>query len=75
MSHDGFHALITDAQHDPELTPWLLGILNDSPVEAGDFLKSLAAAAVRASPENYRILRPALLHMRDKYPKYHAENL
>ena len=36
----------------------------------GDFLKSIAHAALRADPSNYEILRPALLKFVEKYPDY-----
>lgn len=56
---------------DAELLPWLLGIANGKPTPAGDFLRSLADAALRADGMNYLVLRPALQHVREKYPKYH----
>jgi hypothetical protein len=58
------------AHEDPELLPWLLGIANEKPTPAGDFLDSLAEAALRADSANYCILRPALQQIREKYPKY-----
>jgi hypothetical protein len=58
------------AQEDIELVDWLLGIANHKPTEPGDFLKALAAAALRADPENYPLMRPMLLHVRAKYPEY-----
>ena len=57
------------AQSDDVLLPWLLGIVHPQS-GAGSFLKSLADAALRADWENYPILRPALLELRAKYPKY-----
>jgi hypothetical protein len=62
------HGMI--AHEDTQLLDWLLGIANQKPVESGDFLKSLADAALRADWENYAALRPALLYIRDKYPQY-----
>jgi hypothetical protein len=58
------------AQADPELLTWLLGIYNGIPSKSGSFLESLALMALRADESNYEILRPALLLIRDKYPKY-----
>lgn len=58
------------AQTDPELLPWLLGIANSQPTRAGDFLVCLASAALRADHVNYPDLRPALLSIRDRFPKY-----
>ena len=63
-----------NAHTDPELNSWLLTILNGDPerriAPAGDFLKSLAHAALRADIDNYAILRPALLKMKRKYKVY-----
>lgn len=61
------------AQQDPELLPWLLGIENGEPTPAGGFLRALAGAALRADHENYADLRPALLSIRDRFPKYRDE--
>ena len=61
------------AQGDPELLPWLLGIANGKPVGAGGFLTALAGAALRADSQNYTDLRPALLAIRDRFPKYHDD--
>lgn len=58
------------AQEDRELLPWLLGIVNHRPTRAGDFLKAVADAALRADFENYAILRPALLELQKKYSWY-----
>jgi hypothetical protein len=54
------------AQADPELYDWLLNAANF----AGDFLKSIAWAGLRADADNYPVLRPALLVMKFKYPEY-----
>lgn len=58
------------AHQDTELIDWLMGIVNWHPTEPGDFLKSLADAALRADFENYPTLRPALIEFKKKYPKY-----
>jgi hypothetical protein len=62
------------AHQDLKLFPWLLGIINNKPTRAGDFLRSLADAALRADAENYITLRPALLDIRTKYPGYRDES-
>ncbi len=59
------------AQGDKELFPWLMGIIDGVPSEPGGFLEDLASAALRADWDNYRLLRPALLELMNKYPKYH----
>lgn len=58
------------AQQDVTLAPWLYGIVNHIPTRSGDFLRSLAEAALRADADNYLILRPALVQLREKYPGY-----
>jgi len=55
-------------QEDPVLLDWCNGVLR--PDGAGDFLKAVAAAALRTDPENYPLLRPFLLEMLKKYPQY-----
>lgn len=59
------------ATNDSILSPWLWGITHHKPVRPGGFLAGLAEIAFNADPDNYDILRPALLAMRKKYPKYH----
>ncbi|MGH8863277.1 MAG: hypothetical protein ACREVZ_01290 [Burkholderiales bacterium] len=54
------------AQTDPELLTWLLNAQR----KAGGFVATLAEAAMRADHENYPILRPVLVQMREKYPQY-----
>lgn len=63
-----------NAHSDNELVDWLFTVVNGDTERgikpAGDFLKSLASAALRADPSNYAILRPALLIMKNKYSEY-----
>jgi hypothetical protein len=58
------------AADDPTLSPWIYGIIHEEPTRSGDFLYDLANAAVRADPQMYAILRPALLAIRAVHPKY-----
>lgn len=51
---------------DPELLEWLA----KADREGGGFLSALASAALVADFENYPILRPVLIEMRNKYPQY-----
>jgi hypothetical protein len=51
---------------DPELLEWLA----NANQRGGGFVASLANAALRADPENYWLMRPLLLQMREKYPDY-----
>lgn len=69
---NGLLGMVLD--QDPEVAPWVYGILHGEPTPAGDFLKDLAAAANRADPQNYPTLRPALLQMMARYPKYYCRH-
>jgi hypothetical protein len=40
---------------------------------AGDFLKTVANAALHADAYNYPLLRPSLIALKAKYPKYRFE--
>ncbi len=54
------------AADDPELFNWL----DQASAKGGGFLKTIAMAGLRADSDNYEILRPALLQLKAKYPKY-----
>jgi|HubBroStandDraft_5_1064220.scaffolds.fasta_scaffold496588_3 hypothetical protein len=58
------------ATEDSHLAPWIYGIIHGEPTPSGGFLRSLADAAVRADPQMYAILRPALALIREQFPKY-----
>ena len=70
--HEG--NVILSAQADPELFEWLMAVyFGDSKrglAPAGEFLRSLANAALHADWENYPMLRPVLLQFKAKYPHY-----
>lgn len=53
---------------DPLLLEWLANADRDG----GGFVSSIARAALVADDENYPLLRPVLLRLRLKYPKYEA---
>jgi hypothetical protein len=55
---------------DPEILEWL----NNASLKAASFLSSLAFAALLADWENYPIIRPVVIAMRDKYPQYDASD-
>lgn len=62
---------IASAQEDGELFNWLVNAAgHGTGPPAGDFLENLAEAGLRADYENYPILRPVLVVMAKKYPKY-----
>jgi len=54
------------ANADVELFPWLVAAQS----RAGGFLSTIADAALRADPENYRLIRYVLLALKAKYPQY-----
>lgn len=51
---------------DPELLEWLAKAAQDG----GGFVRSIATAGLVADHDNYPLLRPVLLQMREKYRKY-----
>jgi hypothetical protein len=51
---------------DPELLEWLAKADQDG----GGFVRSVARAALVADPENYPLIRPLVLALRQKYPVY-----
>ena len=54
------------ASTDDVLLVWIVNASNSG----GSFLKSLAEAGLRADEDNYRLIRPVLLKMKEKYPQY-----
>ncbi len=57
---------------DPGLDSWIWGIIQGQPTPSGSFLHWLARTAISADPDNYQILRPVLLKIKAKYPKYRS---
>jgi hypothetical protein len=51
---------------DPELLEWLAKANQDG----GGFLSAVARAALMADQENYPLIRPLIMELRRKYPKY-----
>jgi len=55
------------AQSDnPELLEWLAS----ADQFGGSFVRSVARAALVADRENYALIRPLIMELRRKYPKY-----
>ena len=52
---------------DPELDTWLGNLMR---MGCGGFLQSIYQVAVCADPDNYELVRPLLLELKKKYPKY-----
>ncbi len=51
---------------DPELTAWI----NMAIRYGGSFINSICHAALHADEDNYGLMRPLLLALKAKYPKY-----
>lgn len=56
---------------DPELSTWLMTAAGHTArPSGGGFVRTIAEAGLKADRDNYRILRPALLQLKAKYPQY-----
>jgi hypothetical protein len=53
---------------DLQVFEWLV----NAAAGGGGFVSSFAVAALRADHENYPIIRPALIKLREKYPAYNS---
>lgn len=53
-------------EDDPELLEWLAKANH----EGGGFVSAIARAALVADWENYPLIRPLILQLRAKYPRY-----
>lgn len=51
---------------DPELLEWLAKAVHDG----GGFVSSAARAALVADHDNYPLIRPLIIQLRQKYPRY-----
>jgi hypothetical protein len=63
-------AAFTFREDEEEIRRWIYGINQSEPVPAGGFLHSFAQTLCRADDTNYPLLRPALLALKAKFPKY-----
>ena len=54
------------ALEDPELKSWLLELVADP---APSFLCTLAEAVLTADPEDYAVVRPSLIQLKEKYQR------
>jgi hypothetical protein len=63
-------AAFTFREDEEEVRRWIYGINQAEPVHAGGFLHSFAQTLCRADETNYPLLRPALLALKAKFPKY-----
>jgi hypothetical protein len=58
------------SQDDEEIRRWIHGINQHEPTRPGDFLLAFAAAVCRADDSNYSLMRPAIIMLMSKFPKY-----
>ncbi|SRR6266571_31601 len=63
-------ASFTLREDDEEIRRWISGINQAEPSHPGGFLEAFAATVCRADPTNYPLLRPAVLALKTKFPKY-----
>jgi hypothetical protein len=63
-------AAFTLREDEEEIRRWVHGINQSEPCHPGDFLYQFARAVCRADCSNYPVLRPALLALKAKFPKY-----
>lgn len=61
-------------QDDEDIQRWIYAVANDAPQPAGDFLKKVVAAALHADPDNYPLLRPAIIVLKRKFPNYRMDD-
>lgn len=57
-------------EDDEAVRRWISGINQGEPTPPGGFLEAFAATVCRADPTNYPLLRPAVLALKAKFPKY-----
>jgi hypothetical protein len=54
---------------DDEMSNWLMHAAE----RGGGFVRSFAETVMRADDDNYRLLRPALIALKEKYPRYNND--
>jgi hypothetical protein len=55
---------------DEDVRRWIYGVNHGEPSAPGSFLEAFCATVRRADDNNYVLLRPAILALKAKYPKY-----
>jgi hypothetical protein len=61
---------ITLHQDDEDIRRWIHGINQGEPEPPGSFLYDFAATVCKADYETYPLLRPAIIALKAKFPKY-----
>jgi hypothetical protein len=62
-------------EDDEDIRRWIHGINQGDPVPAGSFLHNFAAVVCQADFENYPLLRPSIIALKAKFPKYCYEGV
>lgn len=57
-------------QDDEEIRRWIHGINQHEPVAPGGFLEAFAATVCRADDSVYTIMRPTIIALKARFPKY-----
>jgi hypothetical protein len=57
-------------EDEEEVRRWIYGVQHGEPSPPGSFLEAFVAAVRRADDGNYALLRPTILALKAKYPKY-----
>jgi hypothetical protein len=62
-------------QDDEDIRRWIHGINQGDPEHPGSFLRNFAATVCQADSENYPLLRPSIIALKAKFPKYCYEGV
>jgi hypothetical protein len=57
-------------EDEEEVRRWIYGVNHGEPSAPGGFLEAFCATVRRADDGNYALLRPTILVLKAKYPKY-----
>ena len=57
-------------EDEEEVRRWIYGVQHGEPSQPGGFLEAFAIACRRADNTNYALLRPAIIALKAKFPKY-----
>jgi hypothetical protein len=57
-------------EDEEEVRRWIYGVTHGEPSQPGGFLEAFCVTVRRADDTNYVLLRPAILALKAKFPKY-----
>lgn len=63
----------TFREDEEEVRRWVYGVNHGEPSAPGGFLEAFVITVRRADDSNYALLRPAILALKAKFPKYRFE--